>query len=66
MGIMIGPLSVHCRSDGETLQRVRDVDRHRGEEGLVFFRDTEKGSSSPKIGFAVRSSSQVMTAEVRV
>jgi acetolactate synthase regulatory subunit len=64
--MMIGALSVHCRSNGETLRRVRNVDWHRGEDVLVFLRDTEKGSSSAKIGFSVRSSRQVITAEVRV
>jgi len=42
------------------------IDWHRGEEGLVFLRDTEKRSSSAKIGFPVPSSGQLMTAEVRV
>jgi acetolactate synthase regulatory subunit len=64
--MMIGALSIHCRSNCETLQRVRDVDWHRGEEGLVFLRGTDKGSSGTKIGFAVRSSRQAITAEVRV
>src|SRR6201998_699959 len=42
------------------------IDWHRGEEGLVFLRDTEKRSSSAKIDFPVPSSGQLMTAEVRV
>src|SRR5467141_1405734 len=42
------------------------IDWHRGEEGLVFLRDTEKRSSSTKIDFPVPSSGQLMTAEVRV
>src|SRR6267154_587954 len=42
------------------------IDRHRGEEGLVFLRDTEKRSSNAKIDFPVPSSEQLMTAEVRV
>src|SRR5258705_5459880 len=42
------------------------IDRHRGEEGLVFLRDTEKRSSSAKIDFPVPNSGQLMTAEVRV
>src|ERR1700688_4544936 len=42
------------------------IDWHRGEEGLVFLRGTEKPSSSAKIGFPVPSSEQLMAAEVRV
>src|SRR6266852_3297683 len=42
------------------------IDWHRGEEGLVFFRDTEKRSSNAKIDFPVPGSGQLMTAEVRV
>src|SRR5712691_8872649 len=42
------------------------IDWHRGEEGLVFLRDTEKRSTSVKIDFPVPSSGQLMTAEVRV
>jgi ATP-dependent Clp protease ATP-binding subunit ClpA len=42
------------------------IDWHRGEEGLVFLRDTEERSSSAKIDFRVPSSGQSMTAEVRV
>ena len=63
---MIGGLSVHCQSGGETLQRVRHVDWPRGEEGLVFLRGAEKGSSGTKFGFAARTSSLVMTAEIGV
>jgi ATP-dependent Clp protease ATP-binding subunit ClpB len=42
------------------------IDWQRGEEGLVFLRDTEKPSSSARIGFPVPGSEQLMTAEVRV
>jgi len=42
------------------------IDWHRGEEGLVFLRDTEKRSCSAKVDFPVPSSGQLMTAEVRV
>jgi ATP-dependent Clp protease ATP-binding subunit ClpB len=42
------------------------IDWHRGEEGLVFLRDTEKRSSSAKIDFPVPNSGRLMTAEVRV
>src|SRR6202166_2106067 len=42
------------------------IDWHRGEEGLVFLRDTEKRSSSAKIDFSSPNSGQLMTAEVRV
>jgi ATP-dependent Clp protease ATP-binding subunit ClpA len=42
------------------------IDRHRGEEGLVFLRDTETRSSSAKIVFPVPNSGQLMTAEVGV
>jgi len=42
------------------------IDWHRGEEGLVFLRDTEKRSCSTKVDFPVPSSGQLMTAEVRV
>src|SRR5258706_223609 len=42
------------------------IDWHRGEEGLVFLRDTEKRSSSAKIDFPVPNSGQLITAEVRV
>jgi ATP-dependent Clp protease ATP-binding subunit ClpB len=42
------------------------IDRHRGEEGLVFLRDTEKRSPNPKIDFPVPDSGQLMTAEARV
>jgi ATP-dependent Clp protease ATP-binding subunit ClpB len=41
------------------------IDRHRGEEGLVFLRDTEKRFSSPTIDFPVLSSGPLMTAEAR-
>jgi hypothetical protein len=41
------------------------IDRHRGEEGLVFLRDTEKQSSGSKIDFPIQSG-QLMTAEARV
>jgi ATP-dependent Clp protease ATP-binding subunit ClpB len=42
------------------------IDRHRGDEGLVFLRDTQKRSSGPKIDFPVPDSGQQMTAEARV
>src|ERR1700731_3209935 len=42
------------------------IDWHRGEEGLVFSRDTKKRSFSAKNDFAVPNSGQLMTAEVRV
>jgi len=42
------------------------IDRHRGEDGLVFLRDTESRSSGANIAFPVPSSEQLMTAEVRV
>src|SRR5260221_2821615 len=42
------------------------IDRHRGDEGLVFLRDTQKRSCGPKIDFPVPDSGQQMTAEVRV
>jgi ATP-dependent Clp protease ATP-binding subunit ClpB len=42
------------------------IDWHRGEEGLVFLRDTEKRSSRAKIDFPVPNSGRLMTAEVRV
>ena len=42
------------------------IDWHRGEEGLVFLRDTEKRSSSAKIDFPVPNSGQLITAEVRI
>jgi ATP-dependent Clp protease ATP-binding subunit ClpB len=42
------------------------IDRHRGDEGLVFLRDTQKRSSGLKIDFPVPDSGQQMTAEARV
>jgi len=42
------------------------IDRHCGDEGLVFLRDTQKRSSGPKIDFPVPDSGQQMTAEARV
>jgi ATP-dependent Clp protease ATP-binding subunit ClpB len=42
------------------------IDWHRGKEGLVFSRDTEKRSTGPKVDFPVPNSGQLMTAEVRV
>jgi ATP-dependent Clp protease ATP-binding subunit ClpB len=42
------------------------IDRHRGEEGLVFLRDTEKRPSGSKINFPIQASGQLMTAEARV
>ncbi len=42
------------------------IDRHRGDEGLVFLRDTQKRSFGPKIDFPVPDSGQQMTAEASV
>src|SRR6202166_1245985 len=42
------------------------IDRHRGEERLVFLRDTEKRPSGSKINFPIQASGQLMTAEARV
>jgi ATP-dependent Clp protease ATP-binding subunit ClpB len=42
------------------------IDRHRGDEGLMFLRDTQKRSSAPKTDFPVPDSGQQMTAEARV
>jgi ATP-dependent Clp protease ATP-binding subunit ClpA len=42
------------------------IDWHRGEEGLVFTRDTERRSPSAKIDFPVPNSGKLMTAEVRI
>jgi ATP-dependent Clp protease ATP-binding subunit ClpB len=42
------------------------IDWHRGEEGLVFSRDTGKRSSSTNIDFPVPNSGQLMTVEARV
>jgi ATP-dependent Clp protease ATP-binding subunit ClpB len=42
------------------------IDRHRGEQGLVFLRDTEKRPSGSKIDFPIQASGQLMTAEARV
>jgi len=42
------------------------IDRHRGEEGLVFLRDTEKRPSGSQIDFPIQASGQLMTAEARV
>ena len=39
------------------------IDRHRGEQGLVFLRDMEKRSAGPKIDFPVSGLGQLMTAE---
>ena len=41
------------------------IDRHRGDEGLVFLRDTEKRSAGPKIDFPIPDSGQLVTAEAR-
>jgi ATP-dependent Clp protease ATP-binding subunit ClpB len=41
------------------------IDRHRGEQGLVFLRDTEKRPSGSKIDFPIQASGQLMTAEAR-
>ncbi len=42
------------------------IDRQRGDEGLVFLRDTEKRSSGSMIDFPIEDSGQLMTAEARV
>jgi ATP-dependent Clp protease ATP-binding subunit ClpB len=42
------------------------IDRHRGEEGLVFLRDIERRPSGSKIDFPIQASGQLMTAEARV
>jgi ATP-dependent Clp protease ATP-binding subunit ClpB len=42
------------------------IDRRRGQDRLVFLRETEKRSPSAKIEFPVPKSGQLMTAEVRV
>ena len=42
------------------------IDRPRGEEALVFLRDTEKRSSGPKIDFPLPDPGEVMTVEARV
>jgi len=42
------------------------IDRHSGEEGLVFLRDTEKRPSGSMINFPIQASGQLMTAEARV
>jgi ATP-dependent Clp protease ATP-binding subunit ClpB len=42
------------------------IDRHRGDEGLIFLRDTQKRSLGPKIDFSVPDSGQLMTSEARV
>ena len=42
------------------------IDRQRGEEALVFLRDTEKRSSGPKIDFPLPDPGKVMTVETRV
>ena len=42
------------------------IDRHSGDEGLVFLKDTQKRSSGPKIDFSVPGAGQQMTAEAAV
>ena len=42
------------------------IDWHRGQEGLVFLRDTQKRSSGLKVDFPVLDAAQMMTAEARV
>ena len=42
------------------------IDRQHGDEGLVFLRDTEKGSSGSRIDFPIQSSEQLVSAEARV
>jgi ATP-dependent Clp protease ATP-binding subunit ClpB len=41
------------------------IDRHRGEEGLVFLGDIEKRSSGPKFEFPLPDAGQLMTVEAR-
>jgi ATP-dependent Clp protease ATP-binding subunit ClpB len=63
---VVGPLS-RLLATGQLHQGdILLIDWHRGEEGLVFLRDTEKRSSSAKIDFPSPNSGQLMTAEVRV
>jgi ATP-dependent Clp protease ATP-binding subunit ClpB len=42
------------------------IDRHSGDEGLVFLKDTQRRSSGPKIDFPVPDAGQQMTAEATV
>jgi ATP-dependent Clp protease ATP-binding subunit ClpB len=42
------------------------IDRRRGEDGLVFLRDTEKRSSGSRVDFPIQASGQLMTSEARV
>jgi ATP-dependent Clp protease ATP-binding subunit ClpB len=42
------------------------IDRHRGEEGIVFLRDTEKRPLGSRIDFPIQSSGELMTVEARV
>ena len=42
------------------------IDRHRGEEGLVFLRDLENRPSGAKIDFPIQASGQLITAEAQV
>jgi ATP-dependent Clp protease ATP-binding subunit ClpB len=42
------------------------IDRQRGDEGLVFLKDTEKRSSGSRIDFPIQSSGELMTVEARV
>lgn len=42
------------------------IDRHHGDEGLVFLRDTHKRSFDPKIGCSLSDSGQRVSAEARV
>jgi ATP-dependent Clp protease ATP-binding subunit ClpA len=40
------------------------IDRHPGDKGLAFSRDTDKRFSDPRVAFASRNSGQLTTAEV--
>jgi ATP-dependent Clp protease ATP-binding subunit ClpB len=42
------------------------IDRHRGHQGLVFLRDTEKRCCGPKTDFPMRDSGLLMTAQAGV
>src|SRR4029077_8651944 len=42
------------------------IDRQHGDQGLVFLRDTESGSSGSEIDFPMQGSGQLMTVEARV
>jgi len=40
------------------------IDRHPGDKGLAFSRDTERRFSDPRVALAGRNSGQLTTAEV--